>query len=156
MIDGRRRGIFGKVLSVAVASAPGGLVFGVANLTLSRAATSSSAPTAGDVSYSACATVEERCTADPFCAGCTAAIGGRRKGRSRRRLQLQTGDDTDDNSGQEGAGAPPELCSARYPILVSGSSVSFCERVGVAKCCEFSDNDAALSCMADPLSAEYW
>eukprot|EP00903_Cladosiphon_okamuranus_P005918 g5849.t1 len=162
MVDGgRRRGLFGKALCLAMAAVSWGLMLGAASLPAVGATTSSasSGVVGGVAPDSACGGVAERCAADPFCSGCTTAIGGRRKERSRRRLQQQAVDnDADDGSQQQGGEeeVSTELCSSRYPILVTGSSVTFCERVGAAKCCEFSNNDVARSCMEDPLAAEYW
>lgn len=158
MVDGRRRGLFGKALCLAAATVSGGLLLGAANLPLAGAATSSSSSGGGGVPDSACSGVKERCLADPFCTGCTTGIGSRRRERSRRRLQQQSGGDDDANgsSSEQEQEASTELCSSRYPILVSGSGVSFCERVGAAKCCEFSDNDTASTCLEDSLTAEYW
>eukprot|EP00752_Nemacystus_decipiens_P007154 g6406.t1 len=165
MGDGRRRRVFRKTLRFAVTTACGGIVLSAASLPLASAATSSSSSGSGGgggsgVSSSACSGVAERCAADLVCTGCTVAIGTRRERRSRRRLQQQSGDDDADDDGEQQQQEEPEesteLCSSRYPILVSGSGISFCERVGAAKCCEFSDNDAAATCMDDPLSAEYW
>lgn len=157
MVDGRRRGLAGRAPFLAIAAAFGGLILGVVNLPLARAATSSASSGGGGLpSSSACSDVAERCAADPFCAGCTIAAGGRRRERSRRRMQQQSGNDTDDGSSLTEEEVAPELCSSRYPVLASGSGISFCERVGAAACCTYSDNDAALACLDDPLSAEYW
>lgn len=144
MVGGRRTGLSEKAVCLSLATAVCvGLILGFAPLASAS---------------SACDTVAGRCAADPFCAGCTTAIAGRRKGRSRRRLQEQAGDDDagDDDSVPQELEGPPALCSARYPTLLSGSTVTFCERVGIAHCCDFSDNDTAQACLADPLSAEYW
>lgn len=119
-----------------MATFSGGFILGVANLPVARAATSSASSGDG----APCSDVAARCAANRSCAGCTTAIGSRRK--ARRRLQEEE--------------VSTELCSSRYPILVTGSDISFCERVGAAKCCEFSNNDVALSCMEDTLAAEYW
>lgn len=150
MIDGRRKALLGKVLLLAMANASGGLVIGGASLPLAMAATSSASSGGGTADSSACVAVADRCAADPFCTGCTTAIVGVRK--TRRRLQQQQQQDNDEEMEVGSA----ELCSSRYPSLVSGSDVSFCERVGAASCCEFSDNDTAAACMEDPLSAEFW
>lgn len=141
MIKGGRRGggLGDKAFRLALATLFGGLVLELIVLPLTDGAAASS-----------CSTVVDRCAADPFCSGCTSTITRRRRERSRR--GLQEGGDDDDGAGGGGS----ELCSARYPDLVSGGTVSFCARVGTAKCCEFSDNNAASACLDDPLSAEAW
>jgi len=150
MIEAGRRGggLRDKAFRLVLATLFGGLVLGVILLPLAEGAVTGS-----------CSTVVERCAADPSCSDCTSTITRRRRERSRRGLQEGDDDDGDDDGGASSAGAGgggSELCSTRYPSLVSGGAVSFCGRVGAAKCCEFSDNDAASTCMDDPLSAEAW
>lgn len=145
MIEGGRPGggLHDKAFRLALATLFGGLVLGVTVL-----------PLAEGTATSSCGNVAERCAADPFCTGCTSAMTRRRRERSRR--GLQEGDDDGDDDASASSASASDLCSTRYPSLVSGGAVSFCARVGAAKCCEFSDNDAASSCLEDPLAAEAW
>lgn len=142
MIDSRPRGTAGKAFGLALATACGGLLLAVSTLPVVGATTTTSS-SSGVFEPASCGTVDARCAADPFCTSCTSSAGGR--ARSRRRLQQ--GNETE---------VATELCADRYPSIVTGPAVSFCARVGAARCCEFSDNDAASECLDDPLTAEYW
>lgn len=148
----------GKVLGVLAMSA-GVLVATSAQPASGQTSTSSSSPSHTFISsneLTACDATEETCLANAVCAGCTSAISG----SSSRRLQSNgEGDDDDDDDRQvddDDESGTNVLCSSRYPNILAGSSVSFCERVGTSLCCEYDDNTVAATCLGNALTAEYW
>lgn len=171
MVEGRRRVVGGEktpLHRLAVATGFGATLLGAAlKLPLATATTttsSSNATSSGDNGMtdtyygygdSVCRDVAVLCAANVFCVECSAPL---------LELLIGGGDDDGDSSEDDDDSAATVtddeassgLCSTRYPSLVSGDDVSFCGRVGTAKCCEYSNNDIASACLDDPLVAEVW